>query len=114
MQTEKFIAENIQDNYFSTEKTVPLTATLGEVEVLYSAGDQVKSLASSGALNTLHERCNALTNSAQSSYITMKDKVENIIQTVQTKEDEIYTAIMEDCEGVDLAKHDISEASVRN
>lgn len=113
MQTEKFMAENIQDNYFSTEKAVPLTATLGEVEVLYSAGDNVKTLASSGALNTLHERCNALTDGAQSSYITMKDKVENIIQTVQTKEDEIYSTIIED-HGLDLVKHDASDVSFRN
>lgn len=66
IQTEKFMGANIQDNYFSTESAIPLTATLGEVEVLYSAGDHVKSLASSGALNTLHERCNSLTDGAQS------------------------------------------------
>lgn len=113
IQTEKFMKDNIQDNYFSTESAVPLTATLGEVETLFSANDNVKQLASSGALNALHDKCNSLTDGAQSSYITMRDKVENIIQTVQTKEDEIYSTINED-HGLDLLKHDVSEMSMKN
>jgi hypothetical protein len=37
-----------------TESVIFFIVTLGEVEVLFSAGDHVKSLASSGALNALH------------------------------------------------------------
>ena len=43
----------------------------------------------------------------------MKDKVENIIQTVQTKEDEIYTTLMED-HGLELMKHDFSDLTFKN
>jgi len=42
----------------------------------------------------------------------MKDKVENIIQTVQAKEDEIYTTLIED-HSLDLVKHDVSEMSLK-
>lgn len=43
----------------------------------------------------------------------MKDKVENIIQAVQAKEDEIYTTLIED-HSLDLVKHDVSEMSLKN
>lgn len=43
----------------------------------------------------------------------MKDKIENIIQTVQAKEDDIYTTLIEE-HGLNLVKHDRSELSLGN
>lgn len=44
-ETSAFMAKNIEQNYFTGEESIPLTATLGEAEVLFSAGNDVKTLA---------------------------------------------------------------------
>ena len=38
-ETNAFIRENVKVNYFNGSDEVPLTTSLGEAEVLYSAGD---------------------------------------------------------------------------
>ena len=44
-ETAAYMASNISQNYFTGETEIPLTATLGEAEVLFSAGADVKALA---------------------------------------------------------------------
>ena len=46
--TQKFMDEKIHSNFFTGEKAVPMDATVGEVETLFSASDDVKGLAQSG------------------------------------------------------------------
>ena len=55
-------------------------------------------MAESGALTALHERCDSLTDSAESQYISLRDKLENIIMTARAKEDEIYDHLEDEYE----------------
>jgi hypothetical protein len=91
--TQTFINKKIDQNYFTGESSISMSATLSEVEVLHSAGENVKSLAQSGALGDIHSRCYALKEASESQYINMRDKIENIVQAIQTKEDEIYESL---------------------
>ena len=56
-----------------------MSATLAEVEVLNSASDSVKTMASSGALGEIHGKCDGLKEASESQYINMRDKIENIV-----------------------------------
>jgi hypothetical protein len=42
--------ENVKTNYFDGSSDIPLTISLGEAEVLYSANDDIKALGESGEL----------------------------------------------------------------
>lgn len=77
--TQQFMNKKIDQNYFTGEGSVSMSATLAEVETLNSAGDNVKSLAQSGALSDIHQRCDSLKEASESQYINMRDKIENII-----------------------------------
>jgi len=59
-RTQEFMNDKIAQNYFSGETEVPLTATLGEVEILFSASDDVKAMGESGDLKALHDRVTSL------------------------------------------------------
>ena len=73
-----------------------MSATLSEIEVLQSVGENVKQMAQSGALGDIHNRCDGLKEASESQYINMRDKIENIVQAIQTKEDEIYESLIDD------------------
>ena len=109
--TQTFINKKIDQNYFTGESSISMSATLSEVEVLHSAGENVKSLAQSGALGDIHSRCDALKEASESQYINMRDKIENIVQAIQTKEDEIYESL-EDDEVSGIYSHEADDASV--
>jgi hypothetical protein len=47
-------------------------------------------------LNGLHERCGVLSEASEKQYISLKDKIENIIKAVEAKEDEIYGELIDD------------------
>lgn len=83
----------ISHNYFTGDQTVPLSSTLEEVEVLFAANENVKSMANSGALKELHDRHASLHEQSESQYINLRDKIENILQTVESKEEEICAGI---------------------
>ena len=109
--TQSFINKKIDQNYFTGESSVSMSATLSEIEVLHSAGETVKSLAQSGALGDIHNRCDALKEASESQYINMRDKIENIVQAIQTKEDDIYESLIED-EVTGIYTHEQDDASV--
>lgn len=88
--------QNIPANYFTGENQVSLTATLSEVEVLFSAGDNVRDLQGSGALTNLHERCQVLNEASEAKYISLRDRIENVLTAVESKEDEIFEGLSED------------------
>jgi hypothetical protein len=109
--TQSFINKKIDQNYFTGESSISMSATLAEVEVLHSAGESVKSLAHSGALGDIHSRCDSLKEASESQYINMRDRIENIIQAIQTKEDEIYESLIDD-EISGIKTHEDSNASL--
>lgn len=111
-ETERFLEQNISENYFTGEATVPLTATLAEAEVLYSAGDAVRDLASSGQLSGLHQRCADLSDSSERLYVATRDRLQNVLQAAQAKEDDIYESLREDHELSAIRMHDVYGASL--
>ena len=114
-QTRVFLSQNIAENYFTGEQEVSLSSSLGEAEVLYAANDDVKTLAANGSLKTLHENCAALTEAAEQQYISTKDRLENLLLSIQAKEDEIIENCTEDYEVAGLKRHDQSaEVSLTN
>lgn len=89
--------------------------SVGEAEVLFSAKDEVKELAASGNLKNLHDQCTQLTEAAESQYIGTKDKLENIVDAINSKEDDIVEGIVEDFEVVGLKKNNQSgDANLNN
>jgi maltose-binding protein MalE len=80
------LKNKISHNYFTGEKAVPLSSTLEEAEVLFAANDNIKSMASSGALKDLHDNFATLQNQSESLYISTRDKIENIIKVIESKE----------------------------
>jgi len=106
-ETELFLEKNISQNYFTGEAKVPLTATLAEAEVLFSAGDAVKDLAASGELAGLHERCADLSEASERLYIATRDKLQNVIKAAEAKEDDIYESLKDDYELAGIRMHDV-------
>jgi hypothetical protein len=96
--TQKFMDNKISQNYFTGEKAVPLEATLGEVETLFSASPDVQALAENGKLNGLHEKCTLFSEQSEIQYISIKDKIENIVKATEAKESEINAELTEDYE----------------
>jgi len=60
---------------------------------MFSANDRVKEMANSGQLKEIHQRCDNLNEAAESEYIGVKDRLENILSTINAKEDEILGQI---------------------
>lgn len=113
--TQDYLNQNIKENYFNGDQQVSLDASLGEAEVLFAANDEVKALADSGSLRAMHENVTALTEAAESQYINTKDRLENIVDAIQAKEDEIIENATEDYEIVGLRRHDqAGEMSLNN
>jgi len=83
-----------------------LTATLGEAEVLYSAGDAVRGLAASGELAGLHERCSDLSDASERLYVSTRDRLQNVLQAAEAKEDDIYESLREDHELEGIRMHE--------
>jgi hypothetical protein len=110
-QTAAFMKSNIAQNYFNGDSHVSLEASLGEAEVLFAAGDNVKALGSSGELKALHERVARLTEASSSEYLAIRDKLNNIINAAQSKEDQIYNEIGQDFPEIVLSLHDVENQS---
>ena len=99
-------------NYFNGSDEVPLTTSLGEAEVLYSAGDKIKAMAESGQLKTVHDNLETLKEASDTQYITLKDQLMNIINAGHAKEDELFESLMEDHELTGIRKHHVFGDSV--
>ena len=112
LETEDFLKNNVKTNYFDGSSDVPLTVSLGEAEVLYSAKDEIKDMGESGYLKELHETVNAQSEAAETSYINSKDRLMNIINAGHAKEDEIYDSLIDDHELTGIRKHNIFGGSI--
>ena len=104
---------NISQNYFTGEKAVPMEATLGEVETLFSASPDVQALAQNGQLNGLHEKCSQLGEQSEIQYISMKDKIENIVKAAESKESDINSELIEDYELTSIWQDGFSVANLK-
>lgn len=97
--------EHIEQNFFTGAGEVPLTATVREAELLFSASDDVKALAGSGELKSLHDRCNSLNEASQSQYVTTMDRLNSVVNAIHAKEDEQYDTLMEEHKLAGIRKH---------
>lgn len=99
-----FVEGNVKQNYFNGEAEVPFSATMGEVEVLYGASDKVKEMGETGELKALHDKVAQTTEAAESQYIETKDRLSNILDSINAKEDEITADVAEEHE-LTLSSH---------
>lgn len=102
----------METNYFDGSTEVPLTVSLGEAEVLFNASDELKALGESGDLKQLHDNVDNLSESAESNYINLKDRLMNIINAGHAKEDELYETLIEDHEMTGIRKHNVFGDSI--
>jgi len=112
-ETKAFLRENVKVNYFNGAEDIELDSTsLGEAEVLYSAGDQIKAMAESGQLKTVHDNVSNLKEASETAYITLKDQLMNIINAGHAKEDDLFETLIEDHELAGIRKHHVFGDSV--
>lgn len=112
-ETKAFLRENVKVNYFNGSEEVPLESTsLGEAEVLYSAGDQIKSMAESGQLKSVHDNVENLKEATETAYITLKDQLMNIINAGHAKEDELFETLIEENQLNGIRKHHVFGDSI--
>ena len=111
-ETLAFMSKNIKSNYFDGSEKVDLDVSLGEAEVLFSASDEVKNLSESGQLKTMHENVASLSEASESAYISVKDRLMNIINAGHAKEDEIFETLMEDYQMDGIRKHNVFGDSI--
>ena len=74
--------------------------------MLYSAGDAVRGLAASGELTGLHERCSDLSDASERLYVSTRDRLQNVLQAAEAKEDDIYESLREDHDLQGIRMHD--------
>lgn len=74
--------------------------------MLYSAGDAVRDLAASGELSSLHERCADLSDSSERLYVATRDRLQNVLQAAEAKEDDVYESLVEDHELEGIRMHE--------
>jgi len=56
-QTLRYLASTIKYDYLNGSKELNLDLTIKEVEYMFAANKTIKNMASTGELQTLHEKC---------------------------------------------------------
>ena len=52
-----FLGQSVKHDYMQGNRDINLDLTVEEAQKLYEAGDQIRSMADSGDLQALHQRC---------------------------------------------------------
>lgn len=108
-QTTQFMSQNIPVNYFTGESNVGLEASLQEAEVMFSANDNFKQMAASGELQALHQRFNSLEETANSEYNSIRDRLNNLIVSIQAQEDAIVSEAQATFPQLSLSQHNSAD-----
>jgi len=58
--------------------------------LFFSARDDFVQMANDGSLKKLHESYKSLSEASESQYINVKDRLQNIIDGIHNKEDDIF------------------------
>lgn len=76
---------------------------------MFAANDNIKAMAESGELQSLHEKYNSLREKAHTEYINVRQKLNNIVVAAQNQEDEISKEASNDYPGLNLKLHNASD-----
>lgn len=86
VEVNSFLAEKIKHDYLNPDKSLTLNLTIKEAEILISAGSMVRDMANSGKLKALHDNCKVISEKAEGDYLTLRDLIDRIVQSVEEKE----------------------------
>lgn len=111
-QTQDFLDQTFPQNYFTGEDKVTLSITMDEAYSMFNASEAVKEMASSGAMNQLHQRVKNAHEAATSHYESVFGSLHSVINTAQSKEDEVIDQIHEAFPGLYLRKNDSTSQNV--
>jgi len=94
-ETQNFLNKNIGQNYFNGKDHVSLKTPVGEAEAMFAASEEFKQQVADGAIKDLHDKCSALGESTETSYIRIRDSIESQVVSIQARENQIYGSLLE-------------------
>ncbi len=71
-------------------------------------------MANDGSLKKLHESYKSLSEASESQYINVKDRLQNIIDGIHNKEDDIFEQLVQDHELVGIQKYSDTGLNIKN
>ena len=96
LETANFLNERIKHDFIRPDRELTLDLTIKEAELLASANDSIRAQADSGALKDLHTRVTNAQSRVASEYFTVREQLSKTIQIIESKENEIYTRLVEE------------------
>ena len=72
-QIQAFMSENIKHDFIEGNREINLSMTVAEAQKLYAAGEELRALAESGELQSLHQRCVEQQKTVEKGYIKVMD-----------------------------------------
>ena len=75
----KFMGQKIKHDYLEGNREVNLNLSVTEASKLYNAGDVIRSMAESGELQKLHERCVNQAQAVEEGYIKVMDQLDRTL-----------------------------------
>lgn len=107
------MAQHITHNYWNGEVGFAnMNASMQMAEVMFSASDDVKKMAESGKLQSLHEKYENKVKAATSHFDSIRQNISNVILECQAKEDEVYDEAMSAYPELKLTKHNAQNNEV--
>ena len=91
----KFLGSQIKHDYLQGNRDVNLDLSVSEAAQLYNAGSSIRSMAESGQLQQLHERCMNQQQAVQDGYIKVMDSLDRVLQQVSEAEHDIYEELLD-------------------
>lgn len=96
LETANFLNERIKHDFIRPDRELTLDLTIKEAELLASANDSIRAQADSGALKDLHTRFTNAQSRVASEYFTVREQLSKTLQIIESKENEIYTRLVEE------------------
>jgi len=89
------LGSQIKHDYLQGNRDVNLDLSVSEAAQLYNAGSSIRSMAESGQLQQLHERCMNQQQAVQDGYIKVMDSLDRVLQQVSEAEHDIYEELLD-------------------
>ena len=75
-----FVGKSIKHDYIKGSRDINLDLTVSEAQQLYNADAKLRTMADSGSLQELHQRCADLAKNIETGYIKVMDSFDRVIQ----------------------------------